>query len=278
MTLELIGARLGYREKEVLDQVDFSLAQGECVGLIGPNGAGKSTLLKSLAGILPLGRGTAQVDGRELRQLSQQQLARKIAYLPQDGQLAFGYTAEDVVLTGCYPYLSWLAQEGEAERQQARRCLALMGAEELTAQPVDQLSGGQRQRVLLARTLLQQAPYWVLDEPLGELDLAAGEQLLQLCRQLVEKGLGILLSLHDLTLAAAYCDRLVLVGRGKILAQGTPEQVLTETLLSEAYGLSCQVVRGPGGLRIQPRPNPQQEKRQQELLQDILKNRFTEAD
>ena len=224
MTLELIGARLGYREKEVLDQVDFSLAQGECVGLIGPNGAGKSTLLKSLAGILPLGRGTAQVDGRELRQLSRQQLARKIAYLPQDGQLAFGYTAEDVVLTGCYPYLSWLAQEGEAERQQARRCLALMGAEELTAQPVDQLSGGQRQRVLLARTLLQQAPYWVLDEPLGELDLAAGEQLLQLCRQLVEKGLGILLSLHDLTLAAAYCDRLVLVGRGKILAQGTPNR------------------------------------------------------
>ena len=90
MTLELIGARLGYREKEVLDQVDFSLAQGECVGLIGPNGAGKSTLLKSLAGILPLGRGTAQVDGRELRQLSRQQLARKIAYLPRTGSLLLG--------------------------------------------------------------------------------------------------------------------------------------------------------------------------------------------
>lgn len=273
MELEIRKGRVGYPDRPVLEAVDLRLEPGACVGLIGPNGAGKSTLLRSLAGIQPLLAGAVLLDGRPMDRYSRQELSRRVAYLPQDRHIPFAYTAGEVVLMGRYPHLSWYQREGEPERQLARQCLAAVGAEELAERPLDTLSGGQQQRVLFARTLLQQAAFYLLDEPVAALDLVVEETVLSMCRELARTGRGVLFSVHDLNQAARYCDRLVLVGQQRLLATGTPEEVLTAENLQAAYGVPCRVSGSGADFRLEILEPEEEQQHRQRLLQKILENR-----
>lgn len=264
---------LGYGREPVLTGLYFTLEAGECVGLIGPNGAGKSTLLKTLAGILPLQSGTLELEGKPLESWNRQALSRKVSYLPQERELPFAYTAEQVVLMGRYPYLDWHQQEGGRERALARDCLEVFGLGNLQERPVTDLSGGQRQRVLLSRILIQQTPVILLDEPTAELDLVYENTVLELSRHLARAGRTVVLSLHDIGQAARYCTRLLLLGQRKLLAQGTPEQVLRKENLEAAYQVPFQVRQGEEGLEIRICPDPEQQKRELARLNTILENR-----
>ena len=264
---------LGYGREPVLTGLDFTLEAGECVGLIGPNGAGKSTLLKTLAGILPLQSGTLELEGKPLESWNRQALSRKVSYLPQERELPFAYTAEQVVLMGRYPYLDWHQQEGGRERALARDCLEVFGLGNLQERSVTDLSGGQRQRVLLSRILIQQTPVILLDEPTAELDLVYENTVLELSRHLARAGRTVVLSLHDIGQAARYCTRLLLLGQRKLLAQGTPEQVLRKENLEAAYQVPFQVRQGEEGMEIRICPDPEQQKRELARLNTILENR-----
>ena len=236
---------VGYQGKVILGDVSFHVGEGEIVGLIGPNGAGKSTLLKTLRGILPILSGSSALMGEDIGPLSAKSFARRVAYLQQHVEMTFAYTARDVVLAGRYPYLSWWHQEKADDHAIAEACMAYTGVSELADKPLHAMSGGQRQRVLLAKVLAQQTPILFLDEPATGLDIIYQEEIFRFCRELCAAGKTVLLVAHELSLAARFCSRLLLVGRGTILADGTPQEVLTDELLSKAYGAPVRVVENP---------------------------------
>ena len=235
----------GYNGRVILENVSFSVGEGEIVGLIGPNGAGKSTLLKTLRGILPMLSGSAALMGDDINMLDAKEFARRAAYLQQRVEMTFDYTARDIVLAGRYPYLSWWSQEREHDLAIAEACMAYTGVSDLADNPLHAMSGGQRQRVLLAKVLAQQTPVLFLDEPATGLDIIYQEEIFRFCRELSAAGKTVLLVAHELSLAARFCSRLLLIGRGTLLADGVPKDVLTDALLSQAYGAPVQVVENP---------------------------------
>lgn len=235
----------GYNGRVILENVSFSVGEGEIVGLIGPNGAGKSTLLKTLRRILPMLSGSAALMGDDINTLDAKEFARRAAYLQQRVEMTFDYTARDIVLAGRYPYLSWWSQEREHDLAIAEACMAYTGVSELADNPLHAMSGGQRQRVLLAKVLAQQTPVLFLDEPATGLDIIYQEEIFRFCRELSAAGKTVLLVAHELSLAARFCSRLLLIGRGTLLADGAPKVVLTDALLSQAYGAPVRVVENP---------------------------------
>lgn len=235
----------GYNGRVILENVSFSVGEGEIVGLIGPNGAGKSTLLKTLRGILPMLSGSAALMGDDINTLDAKEFARRAAYLQQRVEMTFDYTARDIVLAGRYPYLSWWSQEREHDLAIAEACMAYTGVSDLADNPLHAMSGGQRQRVLLAKVLAQQTPVLFLDEPATGLDIIYQEEIFRFCRELSAAGKTVLLVAHELSLAARFCSRLLLIGRGTLLADGVPKDVLTDGLLSQAYGAPVRVVENP---------------------------------
>lgn len=235
----------GYNGRVILENVSFSVGEGEIVGLIGPNGAGKSTLLKTLRGILPMLSGSAALMGDDINTLNAKEFARRAAYLQQRVEMTFDYTARDIVLAGRYPYLSWWSQEKAHDLAIAEACMAYTGVSDLADSPLHAMSGGQRQRVLLAKVLAQQTPVLFLDEPATGLDIIYQEEIFRFCRELSAAGKTVLLVAHELSLAARFCSRLLLIGRGTLLADGVPKDVLTDALLSQAYGAPVRVVENP---------------------------------
>ena len=235
----------GYNGRVILENVSFSVGEGEIVGLIGPNGAGKSTLRKTLRGILPMLSGSAALMGDDINTLDAKEFARRAAYLQQRVEMIFDYTARDIVLAGRYPYLSWWSQEKAHDLAIAEACMAYTGVSDLADSPLHAMSGGQRQRVLLAKVLAQQTPVLFLDEPATGLDIIYQEEIFRFCRELSAAGKTVLLVAHELSLAARFCSRLLLIGRGTLLADGVPKDVLTDGLLSQAYGAPVRVVENP---------------------------------
>ena len=261
----------GYNGRVILENVSFSVGEGEIVGLIGPNGAGKSTLLKTLRGILPMLSGSAALMGDDINTLDAKEFARRAAYLQQRVEMTFDYTARDIVLAGRYPYLSWWSQERENDLAIAEACMAYTGVSELADNPLHAMSGGQRQRVLLAKVLAQQTPVLFLDEPATGLDIIYQEEIFRFCRELSAAGKTVLLVAHELSLAARFCSRLLLIGRGTLLADGVPKDVLTDALLSQAYGAPVRVVENPltRHAEVYTEPSPIGE-REKHLLNVIL--------
>ena len=270
MLLSLKNADAGYGPVTILQNMTLTVEPGECIGIIGPNGAGKTTLLRSLAGIQPLLAGQLFLRDKPLADYPRRELARLLAYLPQEQPLPFAYTAGDIVLTGRYPHLSWYAREGKKEKQLVCKALSVLGLGNAAAVPMDQLSGGQRQRVFLARTLLQDAQLFLLDEPASGLDFVYEERAFQLCRLLTRLGRAVIVSVHDLHLAARFCTRILLLGPHTMLAQGSPGQVLTTENLSLAYGISCQVAGAGEAFRLRLEESPAALYAQEQLLKEIL--------
>ena len=243
--LEIEELSAGYGAKNILQQVSFTIHTGEMVGIIGANGSGKSTLLKTLRGLLPPLQGHILYDGRAAQCLTAKDFSRRAAYLQQQAVIPFGYTAGEIVMTGRYPHLSWWQQEGTSDEAVVKACMEYTGVAELAGQPLQNLSGGQRQRVLLAKVLAQQTPLLFLDEPAAGLDIFYQEEIFRFCQELCQAGKTVLMVVHELSLAARFCSRLLLLGQGGLLAEGSPEKVLTAELLSQAYGVAMEAVSNP---------------------------------
>jgi iron complex transport system ATP-binding protein len=236
----------GRASTEVLRGVDFTLAPGEVLGLVGPNGSGKSSLLKCLAGLRPLSGGSLLLEGRALAGYARQEMARAIAYVPQHTGPSMSLRVIDMVLLGRLPHRG----RGTAQHDQA---IALAAMERLALQPLalrhfSDLSGGERQRVLMARALAQQGRLLLLDEPTSDLDLRHQLATLQTVHELArQRGVGAVIAIHDLALAARFCDRLLMLRAGAVLASGTPQQVLTPANVQALFGVSARIV-SDGGL------------------------------
>ncbi len=220
----------------VLNDVSFSVGRGEFVGLIGPNGAGKSTLLRSLLGLVP-SHGDIEIDGKAAAALIARERAKKIAYLAQEREIAWDAPVEMVVALGRAPHRPAFAAPGEADRAAIDRAMRRMEVDAFRDRPATELSGGEKARVLIARALAQDAPLLLADEPAAGLDPSHQIVLMKTFSTLAGEGHGIVASMHDLSLAARWCSRLILLDKGVILADGPPREVLTAERLRAVYAV-----------------------------------------
>jgi ABC-type Mn2+/Zn2+ transport system ATPase subunit len=246
--LELTGVRFGYNGKLVLDGIDFHLHHGQFVALVGPSGAGKTTLLKLMLGLLqPTGGRIAHRAKPPLR----------MAYVPQLETVDWNFpvTAEEVVLMGITQRGGWWPWPSAADRRRARELLAQLGIGDLAGRHIRDLSGGQQQRVFLARALIAEPELLVLDEPTNGVDMRSAENIFHQLAHLSQSGITVVLTTHDLNMAAAHAPWVVCLNRS-IIAQGPPEAVFTEAVLSETYQGEMLVVRHEGLILIQQKPHP----------------------
>lgn len=239
--IELSGLGASYGRRKVLSNISFDVRAGEIVGLLGPNGAGKSTLVRALSGVLGTYTGGARILGGEVRDLPARELALRVAVVPQEPRFEFSFTVLEIVLMGRHPHLAGLEFESEIDIAVARQALADVGAEELALRPIDELSAGERQRVVFARALAQASPVLLLDEPASFLDLRHQVELFDRLRELALAGRAIVAVMHDLNLAAEYCDRVVLLSGGSVAAAGDAGEVLTWAHLTAVYGTEIYV-------------------------------------
>ncbi len=246
VSLQMCQVCFSYLDGLVLHDINLSVGVGEMVGLIGPNGSGKTTLIKLASGILKPNRGEIKLDNSNLRQLSRKSIARSIAVLPQQFNIPFAFTTTEVVTLGRIPFLKVFAGESEIDRQFVKNALELVGVSDLRERRFDELSGGERQKIILAMALAQQPKLLLLDEPTVHLDITHQVEILELVRKLnAEQGLTVVAAMHDLNLAALYFDRLILLKDGRVSADGTPAQVLTEEKIREVYSASVRVGQHP---------------------------------
>ncbi len=242
--LEQVQFRLGSRQ--LLQPLDLQIPQGQVCGLIGHNGSGKSTLIKLLARQQSASGGRILLDGEDLASYSSREFARRVAYLPQQPAATDQLTVRELVRFGRQPWHGLLGRFGPDDQRAVARAMALTQIEPYADRLVESLSGGERQRVWLAALIAQQTRYLLLDEPTSALDVAHQVEVLALIRQLShELDLGVVLVLHDINMAARYCDRLVALREGALLRQGTPEELMTSATLADIYQLPMQVLAHP---------------------------------
>ena len=239
-------------DRPVVDAVDLEVSEGEWLALIGPNGAGKTTLLRAIARLVPYS-GSIALDGREARELHRTELSRLVAVVPQDPSTPPWMTVAEYVLLGRTPHLGRLAKEGARDRELAARALDRLDLLGYRNRLLGTLSGGERQRVVVARALAQESPIVLLDEPTASLDIGHQQQALELLDALrAESGLTLVAAMHDLTLAAQYADRMVLLDAGRVVADGAPREVLTEALIGAHYEAAIQIVDVDGRIAVVP--------------------------
>lgn len=226
----------------IVDEVSLHAESGELVGLIGPNGSGKSSLLRMIYRVLRPLAGTATVDGDDIWHLSARDNARRMAVLAQDNTGDFAFNVDEVVAMGRNPHKRVFDGDNATDRAVVEQALARVGAAHLATRDFASLSGGEKQRVLIARALAQQARMLVLDEPTNHLDVRYQFEIMRLIRGL---GVTTVIALHDLNLAAHYCDRLYLIDGGRIAAAGPPADVLTPECLRAVYHVRAEVSRHP---------------------------------
>ncbi|GAA2355393.1 ABC transporter ATP-binding protein [Saccharopolyspora halophila] len=248
--IEVRSLSAGYRGREVLSGISTTVDTGGWLGIIGPNGAGKSTLLKAIAGLVRH-TGGVLVDGRPLEALRRRERARAIGYAPQIPQLPIGLTVTDYVLLGRTPHLGLLARESAADLDVVAWVLEKLDLTGLANRSLSTLSGGERQRAVLARALAQRAGVLLLDEPTTGLDIGHAQALLDLVDELRrELGTTVVSTLHDLTLAGQYAERLLLLDRGEVVAEGTPSEALTPELLATHYAARTSILHSPDGTPV----------------------------
>ena len=243
----LTGVGLTLGGNRILESIDLTVEPGEWLGLIGPNGAGKTSLLNGIAGALPV-EGEVRVKGRLLTSLKDRERARTFAMVPQAPVTPPGILAIDYVMLGRTPHLGYFQREGSNDLRVVQAAMAHLEIGPLAGRRLETLSGGELQRVVLARALAQEAPILLLDEPTSALDVGHRVGALEQV-ELVRRGrnLTVITVLHDLTLAAQFCDRLALMSGGRIVAVGAAAAVLTRDAMRQHYGADVVVMDGPGG-------------------------------
>ena len=246
ISLQIRQVHFSYLDGFNLDNINLSINAGEMIGLLGPNGSGKTTLIKLVSGILKPTQGGIRLDGSDLSHLSRKSIARRVAVVPQHFHIAFAFTTTEIVTLGRTPFLKAFAGETEADRRLVADALERIGISELAKRHFDELSGGERQKVILAMALAQQPKLLLLDEPTVHLDIAHQVEILELVRSLnAAQGLTVVAAIHDLNLASLYFDRLILLKEGKVWADGTPAQVLTEAKIRDVFSTLVRVEPHP---------------------------------
>jgi iron complex transport system ATP-binding protein len=238
------------RRRKVLRSVDLTLARGDLVALVGTNGSGKTTLLRLLTGVLNPDAGVVRFEGRPLADWRRLDVARRVAVLPQQLDLPVGFRVAELVAMGRAPHARRLFASTEADERAVARALADAGALELADRFAEELSGGERQRLLVAMALAQEPDLLLLDEPTLHLDLAHQVALLAAIRRLRDqRGLTVLAVLHDLNLAAAFAPRVAILDEGRVVADGSPAEVLTPDLVRRVFGVEVDEARTLDGRR-----------------------------
>lgn len=229
-------------DTQILHNLTFSIDQGKFVGIIGPNGSGKSTMLKIIYRHLKQTSGVVTLYEKDIVRFAQKKLAQEIAVVSQETPVLFDFTVKDLVMMGRTPYKKWLVNDNQEDFAIVEESMRLANVLHLESRSFSQLSGGEKKRVMLARALAQQANILILDEPTNHLDIEHQYQLMDLVKDLP---ITIVAALHDLNLAAAYCDELLVMKDGALYMEGTPEQVLTEETLKQVFHVQAGVSRNP---------------------------------
>ena len=240
-----VGLTLGYGGAPVSSHLNVDVPDGSFTVIIGPNACGKSTLLRALARLLPPEAGTVFLDGRDIRESNSKAIARRLGLLPQTSTSPAGITVRDLVARGRFPHQSLLRQWSSTDDDAVANALAATGVSDLASRRVEELSGGQRQRVWLSLVLAQETPLLLLDEPTTFLDITHQLDVLRLCRKLHHDGYTLVAVLHDLNLAFRFATHLIVMSEGKVVAQGTPEEIVTADLIGVVYNISCMCFPDP---------------------------------
>jgi iron complex transport system ATP-binding protein len=235
---------LTYRiqNKTLIEAIGMEVREGELVGLIGPNGSGKSTLLKNMYRVLEPDQGAVFLDQQDLFRMSYKETARQVAVVSQETSVSFDFTVKDIVFMGRNPHKKMFEPDTSVDHEIVEQALSRVGLLNEAHSSFSTLSGGEKQRVLIARSLVQQARFLILDEPTNHLDIRYQLQVMDLVKEL---GITSLAALHDLNIAAFYCDRLVVLKEGRLIASGSPEQVLRPDLLQDVFGVFAEITSHP---------------------------------
>jgi iron complex transport system ATP-binding protein len=244
--LELGELSVSLDGTRIVERVSTSVEAGEWVALIGPNGAGKTTIVRAIAGLLAY-QGSVAIHGEEVRTLSRREVARRAALVPQLAVVPAYTTVREYVVLGRTPFISYLGSERQPDHEAVDAALAELDLQAFAGRRLDSLSGGERQRATLARAIAQEAPLLLVDEPTASLDVGRQQHVLQLIDRLrAERGLTVFSTMHDLTLAGQYADRLLLLDRGRLVVAGTANDVLTKAHIAKHYGAEVAIIDAPG--------------------------------
>ncbi|MEF2073422.1 ABC transporter ATP-binding protein [Consotaella aegiceratis] len=250
--LSVSDLSVSFGARRALDSVSLSAEGGEIIGLLGPNGAGKTTLLRALVGLVPR-HGQVRVDGTPVDRFDAVERARRIAYLPQDRAINWPVSVETVVAFGRAPFRRSFGRLGRDDRARIESVIEQMGLGALRDRPATTLSGGERARVLIARALAQDAALLLADEPTAGLDPAHQIGVMRCFRDVALSGRAVITSLHDLSLAARWCSRLLVIQDGRLVADGAPDAVLTPEILRDVYRIDAEIAHLDGRLVIHAR-------------------------
>lgn len=238
--------KFSYSEKEVLKGISISIEKNKFYSIIGPNGCGKTTLLKNITRSIEASTSSILIENKALKSMKPKEIARKMAFVPQNTNIDFEFSALDVVMMGRSPYLRLLQNESEVDFEIAKNAMLSTNTWHLKDKDINQISGGERQRIIIARALTQQTGIMLLDEPISQLDIHHQIEIMDTVRGLVNKNeMTVVAVLHDLNIAAQYSDNIVLINNGEIFAFGAPEEVITEKNILDVYGLMAQVIKNP---------------------------------
>ncbi|PWJ50137.1 ABC transporter ATP-binding protein [Faecalicatena contorta] len=242
MQLKVDNMTYSYGGKEAVDNISIHVNKGEFVGVIGPNGSGKSTLLKNIYRALTPDAGTAVLDGEALFSMSHKKTALKMGVVGQENEVPFDFTVEEIVAMGRTPHKKLFEIDNEYDREITNHALEHVGMESMAKRSYLHLSGGEKQRVIIARVIAQESDFLILDEPTNHLDISYQMQVLDFVKRLE---VTVLSAIHDLNMAALYCDRIYVLKDGKIVLEGTPKEVLTPKNIYEIYGVHCDTAIHP---------------------------------
>lgn len=248
MILEVKNLEYKAGDKKILNDVSLSIPKGKFVGIIGPNGAGKSTLLKNIYGIYEASSGDIFIEGKNIKSISRKERARKIAVLAQEDDHQFDFTIEQIVEMGRYPYKKLFEDYSQKDKKIAEEMLEKTGMKKYIGREFKSLSGGEKQRVLIARALAQETPILILDEPTNHLDIGYQLQILHLIKHL---DITVVAALHDLNIAAIFCDYIFVMKDGKVIKEGTAEEIFTAEMLKTIFGIECYVGKNPINNKVQ---------------------------
>lgn len=242
MRMRIEGLTFSYGEGNAADNVTLCVDKGEFVGLIGPNGSGKSTVLKNIyRGLIP-DKGTILLDGEDLLKMSYRKSALKLAVVGQENDVPFDFMVEEIVAMGRSPHKRMFDLDTKKDKYMVRHALEHMGMAHMAKRNYQHLSGGEKQRVIIARAVAQESDFFILDEPTNHLDISYQMQIFDFIKHLK---VTVLSAIHDLNMAALYCNRIYVMKDGKIVLQGTPEEVFTPDNIYEVYGVRSSVIKHP---------------------------------
>ncbi len=243
--LEVKNIVSGYAGKTVVKDISFDAAEGEFIGIIGPNGAGKSTLMRTISRVLRPESGSISFGSRDIFSMPQKDFAKSVAFVSSDPAIVFPFTALEVVMMGRFPYIKMFGSESKEDIEAVERAVAATDCAGVISRPIDRLSAGERQRVLIAKALAQEPRLMLLDEPTSHLDISHQVQVLDILKGLSGSKITVIAVLHDLNLAAEYCNRLVLIDKGAVRSLGTPKEVLDYKIIEEVYRTVVVVRENP---------------------------------